>query len=88
MASGQLKGRFRIFQSAICDIFYTFLPQAVGASCALHNLIEAYGKHFVVIPSAADLLDYQQQNIFAPHNALDSLVGSEIRDACLLNFIF
>lgn len=81
-AFGRLKGRWRILLKR-CDIFYTFMPAVVGACCALHNLIEGCGEPFPRhwTPSVADLLLYQQPAHFAPHNALDSLLGSEIRDA-------
>lgn len=59
------------------------MPQVVGACCVLHNMIEACGeplpRHWT--SSAADLLLYQQPRHFAPYNALDSVAGSEIRDA-------
>lgn len=58
------------------------MPQVVGACCALHNLIEACGESFPRhwTPTPAELLEYQQPSNFAPHNALDSLAGSQIRD--------
>lgn len=76
MAFGRLKGRWIILLKR-CDIFYTFMPQVVGPCCALHNLIEGCGEPFRRhwTSSAADHLDYQQPNNFAPHNALDSLAG-------------
>lgn len=82
MAFGRLKGRWRILLKR-CDIFYTFMPQIVGACCALHNLIEAFGESFPRhwTPTAAELNEYQQPSHFAPHNTLDSLAGSDIRDA-------